>query len=116
MRRFLLVLSALTILILSFAFASCHQHEFGEWQTTKEPNCSVVGTKERICLSCQEKETAEIPVLTEGGHSFGEWVVDLEPSCLRAGAKHRTCSLCNENEAESIAENKDNHISFGDWL
>ena len=116
MRKILLVLSALALVILSFAFASCHQHEFGEWQTTVEPNCSIAGTKERICLSCQEKETAEIPVLTEGGHDFGEWQIDLKPTCLSLGTKSRDCKRCNKHEIANVEENKDNHASFGDWV
>jgi len=116
MRKILLVLSALALVILSFAFASCHQHEFGEWQTTVEPTCSVAGTKERICLSCQEKETAEIPVLTEGGHDFGEWHVDNEPTCSSLGTKSRDCKRCNKHEIANVEENKDNHASFGDWV
>lgn len=116
MRKGLLVLSALTILILSLALSSCHKHEFGEWQTTKEPNCSSEGTKERICASCKEKETEAIPVLTEGGHDFGQWHTDLEPTCSSIGTKSRDCKRCDEHEIENIDENKDNHISFGDWV
>lgn len=116
MRKVLLVLSALTILILSLALSSCHKHEFGEWQTTKEPNCSSEGTKERICASCKEKETEAIPVLTEGGHDFGQWHTDLEPTCSSIGTKSRDCKRCDEHEIENIDENKDNHISFGDWV
>lgn len=116
MRRILLVLSALALVILSFALVACHNHEFGEWQTTKEPNCTEAGVKERICLSCGEKETEAISALTVGGHDFGEWQIDLEPTCLSLGTKSRDCKRCDEHEIANIEENKDNHASFGDWV
>ena len=38
-------------------------HSFGEWITTKEPNATETGTKERVCSACGEVESEEIPVI-----------------------------------------------------
>ncbi len=48
-------------------------HTWGEWQTTQDPTATTVGTAERECSVCHEKETKTIPALspvtgtTDGG-------------------------------------------------
>ena len=39
-------------------------HEYGEWVVVKEPTTTETGLKERTC-SCGDKETEEIPVLSD---------------------------------------------------
>lgn len=39
------------------------EHTYGEWAVTKEPTTSEVGQKERACVVCGYKETAEIEKL-----------------------------------------------------
>ena len=115
MKKVLLVAFLLTLTILAVFLTSCEcKHEYGEWQTTLETNCTKAGLKERACTLCGEKEFEEIPVVKDA-HSFGEWIVDLEPTCISLGVKHRICSLCQAPESVNIEENKDAHI-FGEWV
>ena len=38
-------------------------HSWGEWEVTKEATETEAGSKERVCETCGEKETEEIPVI-----------------------------------------------------
>lgn len=41
-------------------------HKFGDWTVTKEATLEAAGEETRTCSVCGEKETREIPQLTEG--------------------------------------------------
>lgn len=43
-------------------------HDFGDWETVKEPNCTEEGLKERVCNTCGDKESVKLATK----HSFGE--------------------------------------------
>lgn len=109
-----MTLLLVSTLLMAFLTSCECKHEYGEWTTTLEANCTDAGLKERVCSLCQEKESEEIPVVKDA-HSFGEWIVDLEPTCSSIGIKHRICTVCNEHESENIDENKDNHL-FEEWI
>ena len=59
-----------------------HTHEFGEWVSTKNATCTDDGSEERICATCEEKETRNIYM----AHSYkngicencGKSVLELE--------------------------------------
>ena len=81
-----------------------HQHVFGEWVITKEPNCGTVGEKTAIC-SCGETQVEEIRVSM--AHSYGEAVI-TEPTCSAAGTSVATCSVCGDTQ-ESVIPATGNH-------
>ncbi|MBO5652860.1 MAG: hypothetical protein J6S44_01440, partial [Clostridia bacterium] len=67
MKKLFLTLTA--VLMLFFALTACeHAHNYGEWETTKEPSCLEEGTKVRRC-ACLEQESETIPAL---GHTFDQ--------------------------------------------
>ncbi|MBO4538824.1 MAG: hypothetical protein J5781_00995, partial [Clostridia bacterium] len=86
-------------------------HAPGAWVVTKEPTCTVAGSKHKTCAVCGvETETEELSVLA---HTPGEWIVTKEPTCAEAGSKHKTCAVCGtETETQEIAAL--GH-SFSEW-
>lgn len=89
-----------------------HIHSFGEWETTKEADCSNDGEQTRICDSCGAKESEIIPATVE--HIYGDWYVSVEPTCLEEGEQTRMCSVCDKTETE-ILDVTQNHI-YGEWF
>ena len=95
MKKFLLSIIAIVTLTCIFAFAGCeepHEHEFGEWKTTKEATCTAEGEAERTC-DCGEKETKPIQKIY---HTNSNWIIDKEATCDEEGIKHLECTVCKE--------------------
>ena len=88
-------------------------HPYGEWSTAKEPTCSAVGIKERICMVCGDKETEEIPIDPDS-HKYGDWFVSKEASCTESGVETRVCSYdamhIEEREIASLGHNYINGV------
>ena len=85
-----------------------HTHFYGEWETTKNANCTAEGSKERYCY-CGEKQTATISMT---GHIFGEWETIKEASCLTDGEKVSRCRFCDVIEKQIISAT--GH-TYGEW-
>ena len=79
-----------------------HDHDWSDWEVTKEPTCTEPGQKERHCKNkdCNEKEVKEITAL---GHDWGEWTVTKEPTCTKEGKREHTCNRCGKTKSEEIA-------------
>ena len=93
MKKASLILLIITILLAILAFSGCeHEHEWGEWTTTKVATCTSEGSQNRTC-ECGETETKTIPAI---GHTDGKWVLESEATCTAAGSKIQPCSVCNE--------------------
>ena len=75
-------------------------HDFGDYQVTKEANCTEKGEETRYCSRCEVTETRAIEAL---GHDWDEGVVTTEPTCTEAGEKLFTCSRCPVTKTEEIA-------------
>ena len=43
----------------TITFVEAHEHEYGEWETTKQPTEGMPGFQERTCAICGEKEYRE---------------------------------------------------------
>ena len=85
-------------------------HDMGEWQQTKAPDCAEVGEERRDCSRCDHFETRELAAL---GHTETDWIVDKQATCTEAGSKHKECSVCHERLAtETIVAH--GH-EFGEW-
>lgn len=68
-------------------------HNYSEWTTTKEANCTDAGSKERTCYTCGEKFTEEIAAT---GHTEVE-VAQIDPTCEEAGCTAGVkCSVCDK--------------------
>lgn len=87
-----LLCAIVLMLALVCVLASCgHEHNYGEWETTKATSCTAEGAKERYC-SCGEKQTESISAT---GHSFGEWQIEHRATCLATGTDVQYCARCN---------------------
>jgi hypothetical protein len=83
--------------VISALFVSCsepHQHEFGEWITDTEANCTDSGTKKRSC-ECGAIETEPVSAM---GHNFLDGVCERCKKGASEGLKFLsngdgTCSL-----------------------
>ena len=86
------------MLALVCVLASCgHEHNFGEWETTKDATCKESGTEERYC-DCGETQTRDVAKIE---HEYGEWTVTKNATCILDGTEERTCS-CGAKETKPI--------------
>lgn len=77
------------------------EHSFGEYVTIKEPTCTEVGLKHKVCSVCGETTADE--EIKAAGHKWAETeTIDLEPTCTEAGSKSIHCTVCDEKKADSI--------------
>ncbi len=84
-----------------------HEHEWGEWEITQEPDCYNEGIETRYC-QCGEEETALIPTIP---HTYGEWITTIEPTCSEVGERYRSCIYCGYLNSE-ILEAADHTIEY----
>ena len=81
-----LVISLVAIVI---AFTTECNHQYGDWELIKEPNCMEKGIARRVCkfdhLHYEEEEIPKLP------HEIGEVVVVLQPTCEESGHKITYC-------------------------
>jgi hypothetical protein len=65
-------------------------HDDGEWHTTLNPTCTVVGTKELRCTRDDYVLSSDtIPAL---GHDDGAWHITIDPTCTAEGTKQLHCT------------------------
>ena len=103
---FLFVLITLLWVTLSLSACGECEHSFGEWKTITKPTCTEKGLKERVCVSCDHKETEEIPA------HFPIAVPAVAPTCTKKGLTEGTkCSECNTvlKEQTVVPVNPDAH-------
>ncbi len=99
-------------LALVCVLASCgHEHEWSEWQTTKEATCTTDGLKERVC-ECGEKDTQTISMLE---HSYGEWQT-IQPNCLIEGKRARFCERCGYESSYIISAKTSHYFPWDGWI
>ncbi len=93
--------SILCIAVLLAGLTACDKtckHDYRGWIVVKDPSCTEVGTEQRRCRECNEKETRDIPAI---GHNYTESITK-EPSCMGVGIKTFTCSNCDDAYEEEI--------------
>ena len=92
-------------------------HQWGDWETIKEPTTTSVGQKQRTCTreNCGEKQTMMIAKLAQDGHThnYNDWVIIKPATCTDSGTQEHTCTVCGEKENQSIP--KSEH-TFGEWI
>ena len=76
-------------------------HNWGEWETVAERDCTHEGKRQRICGRCEEIEEEALPAL---GHDWGEWTVVKEATAQDGGLDQRTCFRedCGATETQVI--------------
>ncbi len=106
-----------------------HVHVFDEWIMVSNPTEDEPGLMERICLTCDYKETQEIPKLSHihqysstwlnddnqhwlvcscgekdsvANHTFDEWVIVKEATDTTTGIRERACLVCSYKQTEAI--------------
>lgn len=104
-----------------------HVHEWTEWETDFEANCSRGTIEMRYCKTCHEEEQRTVGE-PNGQHLYlgniqeeawmalidfqGAWVVDKIPTCTEEGHGYHTCAVCKQYEETTIS--KLPH-QWGDW-
>lgn len=95
------VLSLLCIATLLAGLTACDktcEHDYRDWIVVEDATCTKVGTEQRRCRECNEKETREIPIT---GHNYVESIAQ-EASCIVSGIRRFTCSNCSDSYDEEI--------------
>ena len=85
-----ILIIVVTLLLAVVAFASCGKcdHEWKEWNVTKEATCLEQGEKTRECKHCSETEKANIEKLP---HKFENYTEQVAPTCITVGTEVATC-------------------------
>ncbi len=79
-------------------------HNYGEFETVKEPTCTEKGSKKKVCARCNDAVSEDIDAL---GHDWAtEWTVDKEESCAEYGSKSHHCSRCDAKNDVTVIEKK----------
>ena len=84
----------------------CDSHNWSDWQTVTNPNCTEEGSKKRTCLTCGKTEIESIPAL---GHDYV--VETITPTCTQPGTNRYTCTVCGKIEEETLPALGHNYIT-----
>ena len=76
-----------------------HTHDWGEWKTTTQADCTTEGEEVRQCNTCRFEETR---TLAKTDHDWGEWNITTEPSCTHEGEETRQCKNCQKTETKKL--------------
>ncbi|MBR3306806.1 MAG: hypothetical protein IKI75_06080 [Lachnospiraceae bacterium] len=81
-------------------------HDWGEWQTEKEPSEAEEGLRSRVCSRCGEREEFSIPVLVKHEHTL-EYVEAVSASCNTPGKMgYYICTECRHMFSDSEGLNE----------
>ena len=76
-----------------------HEHVFGDWEITKEANCTEEGVRTRKCTECAYEESEPVE---KTDHIISDWIIQKEATCTEAGSRVKTCKHCKEVFAEEV--------------
>ena len=91
---------AVAVSVTPKASSACTSHTYGEWTVTTPATCTAAGVQTRSCLSCNSKETREIPA---SGHDYVS-AITKEATETAEGIRTYTCSKCQDSYTEAIAK------------
>ena len=75
------------------------EYTYGDWTVTKNPTCTELGSKERLCAVCGNKVVKEIPAL---GHAWPKtYTIDVPATCSAEGSESIHCTRCGAHKDES---------------
>lgn len=88
-------------------------HDFGAWETLREPDCSMAGKRTRVCSLCGVRMNEPI---TEGvGHLPSE-IAPVPPTCrLTGSAGGVACARCGEVLTAPIVRPRLSHEYEAGW-
>ena len=67
-------------------------HNYSDWTVSKQPSCTSIGTKSRICSRCSYVDEAAVPAID---HDY-QWVVKYQATTATEGLKEYKCSVCSK--------------------
>ena len=67
-------------------------HNWGNWDTIRQADCTHDGERVRYCRRCQKQEKQSLP----GGHKWGEWKLEKPGTCIQKEMREHTCKVCGE--------------------
>jgi hypothetical protein len=80
---------------------SSHSHDSGMWHTTIEATCTLIGTKELRCTSCDE--VLETDIITALGHDLQPTAnITTPPTCEENGVGELACIRCDYTEDSRV--------------
>ncbi len=90
-----------------------HEHTYStDWIVDVEPTCTQTGSQHKICLSCGDVVTENIPAID---HNYStEWTIDVEPTCTEGGSKSRHCTACGD-KADVTSIEASGHNYSTEW-
>lgn len=117
-KRFGLLLAALLLFLLTLCGTAlaedCGDGNHGEWyyETTKEPDCTNPGSRNKYCGKCNKFIGVE--PISPIGHVKGTPTVAKEATCTEDGEKITKCTTCGV-VVESVKIPALGHLP-GDWV
>ena len=82
-------------------------HNYGSFETTKEPTCTATGTKQKTCSGCNDTITEEIPAKN---HDYTSVVT--APTIESEGYTTYTCKDCGDSYVDDRTEKISLEIDF----
>ena len=67
-------------------------HNYSDWTVSKQPSCTSIGTKSRICSRCSYVDKVAVPAID---HDY-QWVVKYQATTATEGLKEYKCSGCSK--------------------
>jgi S1-C subfamily serine protease len=67
-------------------------HNYSDWTVNKQPSCTSIGTKSRICSRCSYVDEVAVPAID---HDY-QWVVKYQATTATEGLKEYKCSVCSK--------------------
>lgn len=67
-------------------------HNYSDWTVNKQPSCTSIGTKSRICSRCSYVDEVAVPAID---HDY-QWVVKYQATTSTEGLKEYKCSVCSK--------------------
>ena len=89
-----------------------HEHEFGEWEITKQATCTEEGIRTHACKECGYEESESVE---KSEHVLSDWIVRKDATCTESGLKVKICKNCEEVFAEETIQPK-GHVPSTDII
>ena len=70
-----------------------HVHQYGAWKIVKSATCIKEGMQQRICITCENKETRAV---NKSNHTWGAWKTITAATVFTPKKQKRTCTQCND--------------------